>query len=123
MGPIPLTAIVVVFILKAHRDAVSRERPKGFLEPVIEFAIPFAPEELHNLGPAFEELHAITPFSVLRVGEGNALGVARIPGILGSLDLLTRSFLCERRERRTWIHVICYFSVVVLLGEPLLHGD
>jgi len=52
-----------------------------------------------------QELGAITPFGIFSVGKRDAFGIARIPGVLGSLNLLARGFFSERRERWAWIHV------------------
>ena len=94
----------MVFIFKAHGDAVISEGPQGFLEAIIQFAIPFAPEELDDLRAAMQEFGAVAPFGVLGVGERYAFGVAGIPGILGGLHFLARGFFGKGRQWRAWIH-------------------
>jgi hypothetical protein len=51
-----------------------------------------------------QELGAVAPYGVLRVGERDAFGIAGVPGVLGSLDFLTSGFFGKRREWRAWVH-------------------
>ena len=51
-----------------------------------------------------DEFGAVAPFGVLGIGEGDALGVAGIPGVLGGLDFLPGGFEGERGQGRAWIH-------------------
>src|SRR5262249_25460587 len=46
-----------------------------------------------------EELLAVAPRGVGRVGERDPFGVASVPGVLGGLHLLPRGLLGERRDR------------------------
>jgi hypothetical protein len=93
----------VIFILETDRDAIAGESPECFLQAIIEFAIPFAAEEFDDLRPAMQELGAVAPYGVLRVGERDAFGITSVPGVLGSLDFLTSGFFGKRRERRAWV--------------------
>jgi hypothetical protein len=73
---VPLTGIVVPFVLKANRDAVALERPEILDQAIIEFLRPFALEKRHDRGAALKKFGAIAPAAVLSVGERDTLGVA-----------------------------------------------
>ena len=104
VSAIPLAGVVVIFILETDRDAIADESKECFLQAIIEFAIPFVAEEFDDLRPAMQELGAVAPFGVLRVGECDVFGIAGVPSVLGSLDFLTSGFFGKRRERRAWVH-------------------
>src|SRR3712207_5260143 len=53
-----------------------------------------------------EELVAVVPSLVLGVGERYPLGIARVPRVLRSFDLLPGSLLVERGHRRSDLLVI-----------------
>src|SRR5690348_13996507 len=53
---VPVAAVVVPFVLKAHRDAIVVESPKLLDQTVIEFTCPFAPQKLDDRGAALEKL-------------------------------------------------------------------
>src|SRR5205823_8385914 len=98
VAPPPLAVGVVALVLEAHGDPVVREAPELLAQPVVELARPLALEELHDRLATAEELVAVAPLRVLRVGERDALRIARVPGVLGGLHLLARRLLCERRN-------------------------
>ena len=50
---------------------------------------------------ALQELGAIAPAAVGRVGERDARGIARVPGVFGHARLLRGGLGGERRKRRT----------------------
>src|SRR5215203_3204406 len=91
--PAPLR--VVALVLEPDRDAVAREAPQVLLQAVVELPCPLAPQEVPDRLAPFEELLAVAPLGVLRVGKHYLLGVAGVPGILGRLDLLSRRLLVE----------------------------
>src|SRR5215217_7059485 len=91
--PAPLR--IVALVLEPDRDAVAREAPQVLLQAVVELPCPLAPQEVPDRLAPFEELLAVAPLGVLRVGKRYLLGVAGVPGILGRLDLLSRRLLVE----------------------------
>src|SRR5215203_2765730 len=97
--PAPLR--VVALVLEPDRDAVPREAPEVLLKTVVQFPCPLAPQEVPDRFAPFEELVAVAPLGVLRVGERHLLGIAGVPGVLGGLDLLLGRLLVERWYRRS----------------------
>src|SRR5262249_14472535 len=95
----PAAGIVVPFICKAHGDPVVAERPHFFNQPIIELAIPFAREKRLNRLAAVNELGAVAPYAVDGIAEGDAGGIAAVPGIFGKARLLRGGLGCERRQR------------------------
>jgi hypothetical protein len=98
VGAMPLAGIVVPFVLKPYRDMVAVERPEILDQAVFVFLLPFAGEEGDDRGAALEKFRAVTPAAVLGIGQRHALGIARIPGVLGHAGLLGGGFSCERRK-------------------------
>jgi GNAT superfamily N-acetyltransferase len=81
----PLPGMVVPFVLEAHGHPVFPETPQRFPEPVAQFTCPLALQKpLYFLPPA-EELGAVAPFGIYRVGQANPFGVFAVPGIFGGL--------------------------------------
>src|SRR5262249_2535098 len=68
-------------------------------QPIIELAIPFAREKRLDLLTAVNELGAVAPDAVDGIGEGDAGGIASVPGIFGKTRLLRGGLGCERRQR------------------------
>src|SRR5581483_10065387 len=97
----PAAGVVAPLVGEAHGDAVLVERPELLDQPVVELPRPLAAQELDDRRAPREELGAVPPDAVGRVGERHALGVARVPRVLGAADLLHRRAAVERRERRT----------------------
>src|SRR5206468_5770420 len=62
---------------------------------------PFAGEERHDRGAAFENLGTVTPTATFRIGERHPFGIARIPGVFGHAGLLGGGLSGERRKRGT----------------------
>src|SRR5215203_1057956 len=116
--PAPLR--VVALVLEPDRDAVTREAPQVLLQPVIQLPCPLAPQEVPDRLAPFEELVAVAPLGVLRVGERNLLGVAGVPGVLGRLDLLPRRLLIERWYRRSDVLVLPALLHVLLHSAFML---
>src|ERR687887_1331699 len=96
----PLPAGVVALVLEPHGDAVVVEAPELLAQPVVELARPLAAQEVADRVAALEELVAVAPVGVLGVCPGHAVGVARVPGVLGGLHLAARGRLVERRDGR-----------------------
>ena len=96
----PVAAVVVPFVGEAHRDAVVAKRPDLLDQPVVELALPLARQEGDDGVAALEEFRAVAPAAVERVGERDALGIARVPGVFGHACLLGGGLGVERRKRR-----------------------
>src|SRR5262247_3641760 len=96
----PVAGIVVPFICKAHGDPVVAECPHFLDQPIIELAVPFAREERLDLLAAVNELGAVAPDTVDGIAQGDAGGIASVPGIFGEARLLRGGLGCERRQRR-----------------------
>src|SRR5208283_1928791 len=77
------------------------ERPKFLDEAVIKLALPLARQECLDRGAAGDELRAVPPLTIPRVGEGDARGVAAVPGILSQSDLPGCVLGCSER-RQGW---------------------
>src|SRR5262245_25190495 len=84
----PVAGIVMPFICKAHSDPVVAECPHFLDQPIIELAIPFAREKRLDLLAAVNELGAVAPDAVDGIAEGDAGGIASVPGIFGEARLL-----------------------------------
>ena len=113
IGTEPMAGVVVPFVFETHGHAVAAKAPEFFLEAVIQFAIPFAPEKFDDLRAALDEFGAVAPLGVFGIGEGDAFGVAGVPGVFGGLDFLHGGFFGERRQGRTRIHssiIIVFFG-------------
>src|SRR5579872_1433127 len=94
---VPITAVIVPLVCKAHRDSVSGSNPDLFDEPVIEFARPLAPEESDDFSAAGEDLGPVSPPAVFRICRRDALGLARIPRVFGHAHFLRGGLESERR--------------------------
>ena len=101
IGPEPGAAVVVELVGKAHGDAVSPEGPEFLDQAIVELARPLALEEGFYGFAALEELGAIAPLAVRRVGQRDLRRIAAVPAILGKADLLGRGLLGEGRQGRT----------------------
>src|SRR5262245_62504088 len=99
--PEPVAGVEVPLVADAHRDARLVPRPHFLDQPVVELPGPLAAQELHDGLAAGEELAAVSPDAVGRIGERDALGIAAVPGILGGARLLRGALAGERRKRRT----------------------
>ena len=95
IGAEPLVTIVVVFISKAHGDAIASESPEFLDQPVFEFARPFASQERFNLGATAWKLSAIAPATVDSIGKRDVRRVTRIPCVLCRADLLDGALFAE----------------------------
>src|SRR4051794_7325189 len=101
IGAPPVTGGVPGLVLKAHRNAVAFEGPEVLAEGVIQLARPLAGQESNDVEAADEELVAVSPYGILAVGHGDALGIGGVPGVLGGLDLLGGAIRGERWKRGT----------------------
>src|SRR5204863_9651562 len=83
----PMAAVVMPLIGEAHGDAAVAEGPHFLDQPVVELAVPFADQEGFDLLAPVNELGAITPAAVHRIGERDTRGIAGVPRILGQAGL------------------------------------
>src|SRR3984957_1893551 len=95
----PVAGIVVPFIGKAHGYPVVAKRPDLLDQPVFQLASPLAHEECLDGRAATNELGAVAPDAIHRIGKRHFGGIARVPGILGETRLLRGAFGCKRRQR------------------------
>src|SRR5258708_34603675 len=51
----PLPRIIMELISKSNRDSIAIEGPQFLDEPVVQFALPFAHQEAHNLFATVDE--------------------------------------------------------------------
>jgi hypothetical protein len=99
IGPEPMAAVVVVLVGVAHGDAIAGKGPEFLDQPVVEFAVPFSGQERLDLSPAVQELGAIAPAGVLRIGQSDLGRVAAVPAVFGEPDLLDGGGFGKRRQR------------------------
>src|SRR3954452_20022675 len=97
----PIAAIVVPFISEAHGDAIVAKCPDFLDQAIIELAIPFSCQERFDFCAALQELTAIAPPAVRRVGLRDACRITRVPGVFRQARLLRSGLGGERRQRRT----------------------
>ena len=117
VGAEPLAGIIVPFIFEAHGDTVVMRGPEFFLEAIIQLAVPLAPEEFHDLRAAGDKFGAIAPFGIFGVSEGNAVGVAGVPGVFGGLDFLPGGFFGERGQGWARVHNKLQGQTAILWGS------
>src|SRR5262245_29338076 len=79
VGAEPEAVVVVVLVGDAHGDAVAGGGPQFLDQAVVELARPFAAQEGLDLGAAVDELGAVAPLAVGRVGQRHPHRVARVP--------------------------------------------
>src|SRR5215467_2161293 len=92
----PVTRVVVPLVGKTNSDAVALTSPELLDQPVVELLRPLAGQKLLDGFAPGEELRAVTPDAVRRIGHGYSLRVPCIPGVFGQADLLRRSRCVER---------------------------
>src|SRR5262249_53169731 len=92
----PIAAIIVPFIGEANRDSVLAECPNLLDQAVIELAIPLTRQKCFDFRTTLDELRAIAPATVDRVGERYSGGVARVPCVFGHSRLLRGGLGGER---------------------------
>src|SRR5262249_27100357 len=103
------------FVGKAHRNAVAVKGPQLLDEPIVEFLIPLASEELDNRFPTGKELRPIPPLAARRVCQRNSLWNPGIPGILSHANLLCCRFCTERWKWWPWLFVFTHLNSLKLI--------
>src|ERR1700730_1052944 len=96
----PVAAVVVPLVREAHGNAVLAESPDFLDQAVVELAVPLAGQERFDRRTAVQEFGAVAPVAVARIGERDALRIARVPRILGEAHFLNRGF--EREGWKGW---------------------
>lgn len=87
----------MALVLESDGDAVVVEAPQAFAQRVVQFTLPFAGQEGHDLVAAHNMYVAVSPVRVDGVCLRDAVGVASVPRVLGGLYLLDRRLKSERR--------------------------
>jgi hypothetical protein len=102
------------------RDSYSKRteilfswKHQSSLRSIVELPLPLTGQELDDRLPAAEELVAVSPLGLGGVGECDPLRIARVPGVLGGLDLLSRHLFRERRNGRARAHDVTVTSVPI----------
>src|SRR5580692_750270 len=95
----PVAGIVVPFIGKAHGYTVVAKCPDLLDQPILQLANPLACEECLDGRAATNELGAVAPDAIHRIGERYFGRIARVPGILGETRLLRGAFGSKGRQR------------------------
>src|SRR5262245_4493045 len=83
VGPEPVTRVIVPLVREAHGDPVPLAGPELLDETVVELLRPLPRQELLNRLASGQELRAVAPDAVRRVGQRDALRIARVPRVLG----------------------------------------
>src|SRR6267378_7154802 len=97
----PMTAVVVPFVGKSQGYSVVAKGPDLLDEPIVEFAGPLAREKrLDGVAP-LQELGAVAPMALRRIGKRDPSRVARVPRVFSHAGLLNRSLQSKRRQRRS----------------------
>src|SRR5260221_14420970 len=96
----PVARIVVPFICKAHGYPVVAKPPDLLDQPILQFANPLACEECLDRRAATNELGAVAPDAIHRIGKRYLGRIARVPSILGEARLLRIAF--GRKGRQWW---------------------
>src|SRR6266566_7025279 len=101
VAAIPVAAVVVPLIGKAHGDAILPKRPEFLDQTVLELAVPLACQKRLDGRAALQEFGAVAPAAVGRVRERDASRIARIPRVFGQARLLRGGLRGERWKRWT----------------------
>ena len=96
----PVAAIVVPFVGEADGDTVLSKCPELLDQPVVEFAIPLAPQERPDLSAPLQYLDAIAPATTRCVRRRYVRRIARVPRVFSHAYLLRSRFCGERRKWR-----------------------
>ena len=91
----PVSAIIAPFVGVAHSDPVFGERPQFFDQAVFVFAYPFAGQKRLGLVAVGDEMRAVAPFGIKRIGSRDFRCIAAIPAIFGKANLLSCGFTCK----------------------------
>ena len=94
----PIPTVIVPFIGKADGDAIGMEGPDFLDQPAVELAVPLSRQKGFDRLSSLQKFGTVAPTTISGVGERDARGIARVPGILGQTRLLRGGIGGERRE-------------------------
>src|SRR5580692_9902876 len=117
----PLARDVLRFVGEAHRNACVLEGPQLFDQPVFELVRPLTREKRDDLLAPVDELRTIAPAAVNRIGERDALRIARVPSVFGGAHFGDGALMCERRNDGA-----CHYgrhSMLLRLGKCAAEDD
>jgi len=108
IASLPLQAVTGILILvpKLHGDLVVRESEQLLAQPVVLFLGPFGRQERHDLLAALDEVVAIAPDRVWRVGQADLFGVPTY-GLDGAIVWMMR------QKARWWARTECSKGLVL----------
>jgi hypothetical protein len=69
IGAVPLACAILKFVFEADCNPVAGEGPEFFFEFVVQFFLPFAGEEGHDLLSSVEKFGAVAPFGIGGIGQ------------------------------------------------------
>jgi hypothetical protein len=98
VGAVPVVGVVAPLIGEANGDAAVVVGPELFDQAVVQFPVPFSPEELGDGLAPRKELGAISPDVVYGVSQRHPFWVAGVRAVLSALNLLGGGLIVERRE-------------------------
>ncbi len=81
VSAVPLARIVAKFVGEPHSNPTALHRKQFFDQPIFQFALPLAREELNNFPTSMEELGAVAPKAILGVSIRDPFRIARVPAI------------------------------------------
>src|ERR1700733_4604934 len=76
---VPLPRIIMKLISEANRNPVAIVSPQFLDEAIIQFALPFAQQEAHNLFAPVEELRTVSPHTIRCISERDLLRISGVP--------------------------------------------
>src|SRR6266404_3222275 len=95
----PLAGIVMPFIGKAHGYPVAVKRPNHLDQPIVQLMLPFPSEKCLDGLAAPDELGAVAPAAIQRIGKRDFGRIASVPGILSKARLVRGGLGCKGRQR------------------------
>src|SRR6267378_5280670 len=78
---VPIPRVIVPLIREAYCNPMSPESPKLLDQPVVQLFVPLARKKGGDLLPSIDELRAVPPARIRRIGQGDLLRIAGIPSI------------------------------------------
>src|SRR5205807_5874927 len=97
VGSEPVAGVIVPFVGKTDRNAISVMSPKLFNQPVVQLFRPLAFQKLDDLLPPVGKLGAISPTRVDCVSKCNLFWITRIPTVFCQANLLNGSLTSKGR--------------------------
>jgi hypothetical protein len=91
----PVSGVVAPLVRESHRNPVLPKCPQFLDEPVFQFSRPLPLQEGDNLLAPVNELRAIPPARVHRVGKRNSLWILCVPCVFRPANLLDGALMGE----------------------------